>query len=55
MQMNAGYAELQAARNVGEHLAERKLWDTTFDGRFGPDEHWTDDGRCVNPEERNLK
>ena len=51
-QMNAGYAELRADPEAwAEHLAERKLWDATLMDGLGPDEHWTEDGRCVAPEE----
>jgi hypothetical protein len=51
-QLNAGYAELQADSEAwAEHLAERKLWDTTLMDGLDPDEHWTEDGRCLTPEE----
>jgi hypothetical protein len=51
-QLNAGYAELRADPEAwAEHLAERKLWDTTLMDGLDPDEHWTEDGRCVTPEE----
>jgi hypothetical protein len=51
-QMNAGYAELRAdAEAWSEHLAERKLWDPTLMDGLDPDEHWTEDGRCLTPEE----
>ena len=51
-QMNAGYAELQADPEAwAEHRAERKLWDATLMDGLDPDEHWTEDGRCLTPEE----
>jgi hypothetical protein len=51
-QMNAGYAELRADPEAwAEHLAERKLWDATLMDGLGPDERWTEDGRCLTPEE----
>ena len=51
-QLNAGYAELRADPEAwAEHLAERKLWDATLLDGLEPDEHWTEDGRCLNPEE----
>ena len=51
-QMNAGYAELRADPEAwAEHLAERKLWDATLMDGLDPDERWTEDGRCLPPEE----
>ena len=51
-QMDAGYAELRADPQAwAEHLAERKLWDATLMDGLDPDERWTEDGRCVPPEE----
>jgi predicted transcriptional regulator len=51
-QMNAGYAELRADPEAwAEHLAERKQWDAALMDGLDPDERWTDDGRCVTPEE----
>ena len=51
-QLNAGYAELRADPEAwAEHLAERKLWDSTLMDGLDPDEHWTEDGRGLNPEE----
>ena len=51
-QMNASYAELRADPEAwAEHLAERKLWDATLMDGLDPDERWTEDGRCLNPEE----
>jgi hypothetical protein len=50
--LNAGYAELRADPEAwAEHLAERKLWDTTLMDGLDPDESWTEDGRCLTPEE----
>jgi hypothetical protein len=52
-QLNAGYAELRADPEAwAEHLAERKLWDATLMDGLDPDERWTEDGRCLDPEER---
>jgi hypothetical protein len=51
-QLNAGYAELRADPEAwAEHLAERELWDATLRDGLDPDERWTEDGRCLNPEE----
>ena len=51
-QLNAGYAELRADPEAwAEHLAERQLWDATLMDGLDPDERWTEDGRCLNPEE----
>jgi hypothetical protein len=53
-QLNAGYAELRADPQAwAEHLAERKLWDATLMDGLDPDERWTEDGRCLAPEEGN--
>ena len=50
--LNAGYAELRADPEAwAEHLAERKLWDATLMDGLDPDERWTEDGRCLSPEE----
>ena len=50
--LNAGYAELRADPEAwAEHLAERKLWDATLMDGLDPDERWTEDGRCLPPEE----
>jgi hypothetical protein len=50
-QLNAGYAELRADPEAwAEVEAERKLWDATLMDGLDPDERWTEDGRCVNPE-----
>ena len=51
-QMNTGYAELRADPEAwAEHLAERKLWDATLMDGLDPGERWTEDGRCLTPEE----
>src|SRR5438445_13789801 len=51
-QLNAGYAELRADPEAwAEHLAERKQWDATLMDGLSSDEHWTEDGRCLAPEE----
>ncbi len=51
-QLNAGYADLRADPEAwAEHLAERKLWDATLMDGLNPDEQWTEDGRCLTPEE----
>src|SRR5256885_14664323 len=50
--LNAGYAELRADSLAwAEHLAERKLWDATLMDGLDADEQWTEDGRCLTPEE----
>jgi predicted transcriptional regulator len=47
----AGYAALRADPEAwAEHLAERKLWEATLMDGLDPEERWTEDGRCVNPE-----
>ena len=51
-QLNAGYAELRADPEAwAEHLAERKLWDATLMDGLDSDERWTDDGRCLTPDQ----
>ena len=51
-QMNAGYAELRADPEAwADHLAEREAWRPTLMDGLDPTEHWTDDGRCLTPEE----
>jgi hypothetical protein len=51
-QMNAGYAELRADPEAwAEHLAERQQWDETLMDGLDADERWTEDGRCLTPEE----
>jgi hypothetical protein len=50
-QLNAGYAALRADPHAwAEELQERQLWDTTLMDGLDPNEHWTDDGRCLTPE-----
>lgn len=50
--VNAGYAELRADPEAwAEHLAERKQWDAALMDGLDRDERWTDDGRCLTPEE----
>jgi hypothetical protein len=51
-QLNAGYAELRADPEAwAEHLAERQLWDATLMDGLDSDEHWTEDGHCLPPED----
>jgi len=51
-QLNAGYAALRADPKDWAALeAERKLWDATLMDGLEPDERWTEDGRCLTPEE----
>lgn len=51
-QLNAGYAALRADPEAwAEMEAERKLWDATLMDGLDPDERWTEDGRCLNPEQ----
>jgi hypothetical protein len=50
--LNAGYAQLRADPEAwAEHLAERKQWDATLMDGLDPDERWSEDGRCLTPEE----
>jgi hypothetical protein len=50
--LNAGYAALRADPEAWAALeAERKLWDATLMDGLDPDERWTEDGQCLNPEE----
>jgi predicted transcriptional regulator len=50
--LNAGYAELRADPEAwAEHLAERKAWDATLMDGLDPAERWTEDGRCLTPED----
>jgi len=50
-QLNAAYAALRADPQAwAEELAERKLWETTLMDGLDPDERWTEDGQCLNPE-----
>jgi hypothetical protein len=51
--LNAGYAELRADPEAWAELeAERRLWDATLMDGLDPDERWTEDGRCVTPEQK---
>jgi len=51
-QLNAGYAALRAeSKDSAALAAERKLWDTTLMDGLEPDERWTEEGRCLTPEE----
>ena len=51
-QLNAGYAALRADPEAwAEELQERKLWDATLMDGLDADERWTDDGRCLTPEQ----
>lgn len=51
-QLNADYAALRADPQAwAEELEERKLWDATLMDGLDPDERWTEDGRCLNPEQ----
>src|SRR5262249_18387956 len=54
-QLNAGYAELWADPEAwAEHLAERNSWDATLMDGLDPDEHRTEDGRCLHPRGRQA-
>jgi hypothetical protein len=54
-QLNAGYAALRADPEAWAELeAERKLWDTTLMDGLDPDERWTEDGRCLTPEQEET-
>lgn len=49
--VNAGYDALRANPEAwAEHLAERQTWDTTLADGLDSEEHWTEDGRCLNPD-----
>ena len=51
-QMNAGYAELRSDPKAwAEHVTERKAWDATLMDGLDAGERWTEDGRCLGPEE----
>jgi hypothetical protein len=51
-QLNAGYAALRAdPQSWAELEGERKRWDATLPDGLGPDERWTEDGRCLTPEQ----
>jgi predicted transcriptional regulator len=50
--LNAGYAELRADPEAwAEELEERKAWDATLMDGLDPEDRWTEDGRCLTPEE----
>jgi hypothetical protein len=50
--LSAGYADLRADPEAwAKHLAERKSWDATLLDGMDAEERWTDDGRCLNPEQ----
>lgn len=50
-QLRADYVALKADPEAwAEELAERKLWEATLMDGLDPDERWTEDGRCLNPE-----
>jgi hypothetical protein len=50
-QINAGYSELRADPQAwAEYSAEHKQWDGTLMDGLDPNERWTEDGRCLNPE-----
>jgi hypothetical protein len=49
--LKADYAALRADPEAwADELAERKLWEATLMDGLDPDERWTEDGRCLNPE-----
>jgi hypothetical protein len=53
-QLNAGYAALRADPQAwAEELEERKLWDATLMDGLDPNERWTNDGRCLTPEQED--
>jgi hypothetical protein len=53
--MNDRYAELHGDSEAwAEHLAERKQLETTMMDGLTPDENWTEEGRCISPEEDKL-
>jgi hypothetical protein len=50
--LTAEYAELKTDPQAwAEELAERKLWDATLMDGLDPAERWTEDGRCLTPQE----
>jgi hypothetical protein len=54
-QLNAGYAALRADPQAwAEELEERKLWDATLMDGLDPGERWSDDGRCLTPEQEDT-
>jgi len=53
--VNSGYAALRAdPASWAEELAERKLWDATLMDGLDSDEQWTEDGRCLNPNQERA-
>ncbi|MCI0638094.1 MAG: hypothetical protein L0Y72_00315 [Gemmataceae bacterium] len=53
-QLNSGYAALRADQEAwAEHSAERKLWEATNADGLDADEHWTEDGRCLDQESKS--
>ncbi len=49
--VNTGYAALRADPEAwAEHTAERKAWEATLMDGLDSEEHWAEDGRCLNPE-----
>lgn len=51
-QLNAGYAEWRAdAKAWADMEHERQLLNNTLRDGLDADEHWTEDGRCLAPEE----
>jgi hypothetical protein len=50
--VNAGYAALRADPVAwAEVEAERRAWDATLMDGLDPEERWTEDGRCLPPEQ----
>jgi hypothetical protein len=53
-QLNAGYAAMRAdPEEWAAELEERKLWDTTLMDGLDPKERWTEDGRCLTPDQED--
>lgn len=53
--MAADSAALKADPEAwAEELAERKLWEATLMDGLDPDERWTEDGRCLTPEQEDA-
>lgn len=51
-QLNAGYAALRADPDAwAAEMQERKVWDATLMDGLDADERWTNDGRCLTPEQ----
>jgi hypothetical protein len=51
--VNAGYAALRSDPKAwADELKERQLWDATVMDGLDPDEHWTEDGRCLKRRSR---